>query len=147
MEVHRGVVIERLVKHQPDPMVLVIDQGEQGHRARPHSQGLEQALLAAKRQAGRAYGRGQDLQVDPRLTQRRDQPELALGVLEEQILGVAARQGGLDLFALAYPEHRRMLERHVGDAVRVEEGEQVLGRCGRAHAASLRLDAKTPGRL
>ncbi len=60
---------------------------------------------------------------------------------------MGARQGRLDLLAFAHPEHRRMLERRVGDAMGVQEREQVAGRGGRAHADSLRLDAKTPGPL
>ncbi len=55
---------------------------------------------------------------------------------------MAAGQGVLDLLALPDPEHRRMLQRRMGDAVGVEEGEQVFGGLGGAHAAVPTLDAR-----
>ena len=79
-----------------------------------------------------------------RSRQRRDQPQLVLGVLQEQVLGVAAGQGRLDLLALADAEHRRMLAGCVWSMPwRVEEGEQVGAglSCGRLIAGTGRLKA------
>src|SRR3569833_1306117 len=67
----------------------------------------------------------QALQVDDRAVLRRDQPELALGVLQEQVLGVGARYGRLDLLALADAEDGGMLVGHMFDAQAVQQGDQV----------------------
>jgi hypothetical protein len=66
----------------------------------------------------------QALQVDRGLAQGRDQPQLALGVLEEQVLGVAAGQGRLDLQPFLDAEHRRVVEGGMGDAVGVEKAKR-----------------------
>ncbi|EGF47232.1 hypothetical protein AAULR_25821, partial [Lacticaseibacillus rhamnosus MTCC 5462] len=98
-----GVEIDRVgphqggVEHEAHAPGAVVDQGEGGHRAGPHAEDLEQQRLRAERQPGRADGPVQGLEVDAGLAQGADQPDLALGVLEEQVLGVAAGQGGLDL--------------------------------------------------
>jgi hypothetical protein len=115
----------------PNAVDRVVDHGEDGHRAGGDAQRLFEQLGRPERQAGGADGGGQRLEVDGRLAERRDQPELALGVLQEQVLAVAAGQGVADLPPLADPEDRRMLRRRVGDAVLVEEGEQVGA--GRRH--------------
>ena len=52
--------------------------------------------------------------------------EVALGILEEQVLGVAARQRALDLGALGHRVHGRVLDGANGDAQLGEALRTVL---------------------
>src|SRR5262249_60365081 len=82
---------------------------------------------------GEAAGGGeapvQRLELDRRVLERRDQEQRPLLVLEEEVLGMAARNGSAQLLRLLDGKQRRMRHRRVGDAEPVEEGEEV-GRSG-----------------
>jgi len=134
--VDQGMTVERLVAHQGGiehhahaPLAVV-------HRRERR----DRAGLDAKRRAhevggaeGEAAGGGeapmQRFQLDHRILERRDQEQCPLLVLEEEVLGMAARNGSAQLLRLFDGEQRRVRHRRVGDAEPVEEGEEI-GRGG-----------------
>ncbi len=72
----------------------------------------------------------QRLEVDGRLALRNHQEQPALGILQEQVLGVSAGQVALEARAFRHREHGLMLDRVRADAERVEILEELCAGCG-----------------
>jgi hypothetical protein len=125
------------VEHDGDPPVRVVEKRERCHRARLDAERLAQQLGRAERQTPRRADRlVQPLQVDGGLVARDDEEQAALLVLEEQVLGMPARERCLDRPRLRHGEDRRVLRRLGGDAELFEEGEEI-GRGGGGHGGAL----------
>ena len=92
--------------------------------ATPSTSARSAALPKLKRRAPSALA--QRLEVDPGCAQCDDEEQLAAGVLQKQVLGVAARQVALELGALGNREYGTVLGGARGDAERGEPIEQIL---------------------
>ena len=74
-------------------MAGVVDGAEGGDGTRDHPEIFQQLFRLAKRDlARRADQRVHGLQIDARMLLHRQQEELVLLVLDEQVLGVTARE-------------------------------------------------------
>ena len=83
---------QRRVEDDRDPRRPVVDEAEGGDRARRHAERLDEEFGLPKESRPDAPIRlMQALQVDRRLLASDDEEERVLLVLEEQVLGVGAR--------------------------------------------------------
>ena len=101
---------------------------------------LEQRLRLAERDAARCADQAVDrLQVDHRILLRRDEEEIVLLVLEEQVLGVAAIDLAAQRLRIGDGEEGRMRNRLGFDAEVAEIGKKIVGAGG--HGRSVWLNA------
>src|SRR5215813_7115371 len=134
--VDQGMTVDGCVAHQggiehnAHAPLAVVHRRERRDRAGLDAERCAQEVGGAEREAaGGGEAPVQRFQLDHRILERRDQEQRPLLVLEEQVLGVAARNGSAQLLRLLDGEQRGMRHRRVGDAEPVEEGEEV-GRSG-----------------
>src|SRR3546814_8345588 len=106
MDVHRSGRGQGRVDNDGEASGGGIDRGERGYRSRRYAEQPLHILRLAETDALAADRGGQGLQVDTRLRRYGDEPIGAAIVLEEQILGMLARNGGVH--RVARSEERRV---------------------------------------
>ena len=112
------------VEHHGDAAWRVVDGAERRHRAGLDAPDFAQQVGRAEREApAGAEPPVQGLELDLGVFQRHHQKKRVLLVAQEQVLGVAAGNLPAQAGGLLDREQRRMLDRCMRDAERVERGE------------------------
>jgi len=119
-----------LVEYERYSAIAVVDERKRSHGPWGHAEHLHEKLRLAKAPPGTAQNFRQRLEVDLAVALRRHQEQLAFGVLEKQILGVAAGKVAFQLFAFGHREHGLVLDRSGLNAKLGQTSKQV-GACGR----------------
>ena len=137
MVVHKLMRHHRGIQHNVDAPFRVIDQPEGRDRARLDTQNLLQELRLSERQPPRPdLGRGR-LQVDLRLLQADDQPDVALVVLQKQVLAVSAGDFPPQGLGLLHGVDGGMVTGRGLDTEGLETGKKVFA--GRGHGGQISL--------
>ena len=156
----KGRVIDLAVDEQPDTVLRIVGQAQNGGGARVAAQQLPQALLRGEAQAGGADLRAEVLSVEGLVRRHAQQIERGfLPVSQKQVLAYGHVQYAADLGAQLHVEGGVMADAVVFDAQLVQQVEGcgllwqqlalrtgVMGYGGDGHCASPRFSSISPAR-
>ena len=125
MAVDAVMVHQGGIDHDADAFLSIVDEGEGGHGASRHTQHSHQKLRFAEAQAGAAQGFVQGFQIDRGGALGDDQEQAVFRVLEEQILGMSAREGPLEAGAFRDGKNCGMIDGGRGYPKLIEAREEV----------------------
>ena len=121
------------IEHHRDAARGIVHDAKRRHRAGHDPQSFKHRVGRTERKpAAGPQPPVQRFELDCGVLERRDEEQRAFLVLQEQVLGMATRDGAAQGLRLLHGVQRRMRHRRVGDPKAVEGGDQVFGRCGHA---------------
>ena len=102
----KGWQLTAVVPHEPridddaHAILAIIDERQRRDRAGPNAKNIHEQIGLAEAQPGAAKGLVQRLEIDSCVALGNNEEQLAFGIFEKQVFGVAAWQAALQALAL-----------------------------------------------
>ena len=107
---------EAFVHHHAHALLIIVNEGQSRDRPGRHAEHFHEQLGFAEAQPRGADPLVQGFQIDGRMALGDDEKQLALGVLQEEVLGMSALEVALEMRTLGDREDRLVLDGHGLDA-------------------------------